>query len=134
PPCPPQPQDAKGSSLLFQRVLDTCSALVLRVETETPKVKDKGKGILIEASKHMKKKDQIEMDAEYARKLQEEINKEHEEGYKNIDWNAALDHKAAKRRKLSEEAQEAKDIRKRLEIVQDEDDDVFVKATPLAQK
>nr|GFC16832.1 hypothetical protein [Tanacetum cinerariifolium]GFC16886.1 hypothetical protein [Tanacetum cinerariifolium] len=59
---------------------------------ETPKVKDKGKGILIEAPKPMKKKDQIEMDAEYARKLQEEINKEHEEAYKNIDWNAALDH------------------------------------------
>nr|GFD01468.1 hypothetical protein [Tanacetum cinerariifolium] len=36
---------------------------------ETPKVKDKGKGILIEAPKPMKKKDQIEMDAEYARKL-----------------------------------------------------------------
>nr|GFC48468.1 hypothetical protein [Tanacetum cinerariifolium] len=31
-PCPPQPQDAEGSSLLFQRVLDTCSALILRVE------------------------------------------------------------------------------------------------------
>nr|GFD50514.1 hypothetical protein [Tanacetum cinerariifolium] len=51
---------------------------------ETPKVKDKGKGILIEASKPIKKKDQIEMDADYARKLQEEINKEHEEAYKNI--------------------------------------------------
>nr|GEW03139.1 ribonuclease H-like domain-containing protein [Tanacetum cinerariifolium] len=36
--------------------------------------------------------------------------------------------------KLSEEAQEAEDLRKRLEIVQDEDDDVFVEATPLAQK
>nr|GEW27675.1 hypothetical protein [Tanacetum cinerariifolium] len=192
---------------------------------ETPKVKDKGKGILIEAPKPMKKKDQIELDAKYARKLQEEINKEHEEAYKNIDWNAALDHvqskepqyikryhgmkkkpqtefearknmifylkntkgykmyffkgkkydeillifqakfnanmkflfksreemekedeeiiksinetpaqKAAKRRKLSEEAQEADDLRRRLEIVQDEDDDVFVEATPLAQK
>nr|GEY50162.1 putative ribonuclease H-like domain-containing protein [Tanacetum cinerariifolium] len=147
---------------------------------ETPRVKDKGKGILIEASKPMKKKDQIEMDAEYARKLQEEINTEHEETYKNIDWNATLDHgmkydeilpifqakfdanirflfksreemeaedqeiiksinetpaqKAAKRRKLSEEAQEAKDLRKRLEIVEDEDDDVFIEAIPLAQK
>nr|GEU39488.1 hypothetical protein [Tanacetum cinerariifolium] len=58
---------------------------------ETPKVKDKGKGILIEAPKPMKKKDQIEMDAEYARKLQEQINKEHKESYKNIDWNAAFD-------------------------------------------
>nr|GEY90608.1 hypothetical protein [Tanacetum cinerariifolium] len=192
---------------------------------ETPKVKDKGKGILIEALKPLKKKDQIEMDAEYAKKLQEEINKEHEEAYKNIDWNVAFDHvqskepqyikryygmkkkpqteseackniifylkntedfkmdffkgkkydeilpifqarfdanmrflfksreemeeedeeiiksinktpaqKAAKRRKLSEEAQEAENLMKRLEIVQDEDDDVFVEATPLAQK
>nr|GEZ45555.1 reverse transcriptase domain-containing protein [Tanacetum cinerariifolium] len=42
--------------------------------------------------------------------------------------------KAAKRRKLSEEAQEADDLRGRLEIVQDKDDDVFVEAIPLAQK
>nr|GEX48426.1 hypothetical protein [Tanacetum cinerariifolium] len=192
---------------------------------ELTKVKDKGKGILIEAPRPIKKKDQIEMDAEYARKLQEEINKEHEEAYKNIDWNVTLDHvqskepqyikryhiikkkpqtefearknmisylkntegykmeffkgktydenfpifqarfdanikflfksreemekedeeiiksinetpaqKATKRRKLSEEAQEADDLRKRFVIVQDEDDDVFVKATSLAQK
>nr|GEZ60789.1 hypothetical protein [Tanacetum cinerariifolium] len=32
PPCPPQPQDAEGSSLLFQQVLNTCAALALRVE------------------------------------------------------------------------------------------------------
>nr|GEZ65842.1 hypothetical protein [Tanacetum cinerariifolium] len=123
---------------------------------ETPKVKDKGKGILIEASKPMKKKDQIEMDAEYARKLQEEINKEHEETYKNIDWNAALDHsreeieeedeeiiksinetpaqKAAKRRKLHEQAKEDKDLKKQLEVVDDEDDDVFIEATPIGRK
>nr|GFC50637.1 hypothetical protein [Tanacetum cinerariifolium] len=31
-PCPPQPQDAEGSSHVFQQVLDICSALVLRVE------------------------------------------------------------------------------------------------------
>nr|GFC63590.1 hypothetical protein [Tanacetum cinerariifolium] len=36
---------------------------------ETLSVKDKGKGILVEDPKPMKKKDQIEMDAEYARKL-----------------------------------------------------------------
>nr|GFB09457.1 hypothetical protein [Tanacetum cinerariifolium] len=125
---------------------------------ETPTVKDKGKGILIEDPKLMKKKDQVEMDAEYAKKLQEELNKEHEEAYKNIDWNAAFDHntegykmeffkgktyanssnlssqKAAKRRKLSKDAQEVDDLKKRLEIVQDEDDDVFVEATLLAQK
>nr|GFB12489.1 hypothetical protein [Tanacetum cinerariifolium] len=45
-----------------------------------------------------------------------------------------LSSQAAKRRKLSEEAQEAEDLRKRLEVVEDEDDNVFVEATPLAQK
>nr|GFA34909.1 hypothetical protein [Tanacetum cinerariifolium] len=136
---------------------------------ETPKVKDKGKGILIEALKPMKKKVQIEMDAEYhgmkkkpqteseARenkifylkntkgykmdffkgkkygeilpifqdkfdanmrflfKSREEMEAEDEEIIKSI--NETLAQKAAKRRKMSEEAQEAEDLRKRLEIV-----------------
>nr|GEV46455.1 hypothetical protein [Tanacetum cinerariifolium] len=138
---------------------------------ETPTMKDKGKGILIEDPKPMKKKDQIEMDVEYAKKLQEELEKWHEEAYKQIDWNDAFDHvqaketqfdanmkflfktreemekedeeiiksinetpaqKAAKRRKLNEEAQKADNLRRRLEIVPNEDDDVFVKAVPLA--
>nr|GFC48590.1 hypothetical protein [Tanacetum cinerariifolium] len=34
PPCAPQPQDAEGSSFLFQQVLATCSDLALRVEDE----------------------------------------------------------------------------------------------------
>nr|GEY03569.1 putative ribonuclease H-like domain-containing protein [Tanacetum cinerariifolium] len=38
----------------------------------------------------MKKKDQIELDAEYARKLHEEINRV--EFNKDIDWDAAIDH------------------------------------------
>nr|GFA35797.1 hypothetical protein [Tanacetum cinerariifolium] len=101
---------------------------------ETLKVKDKGKGIMVEAPKPMKKKDQIEMDAEYARKLQEDIDRDHDGFNKDVDWDAAMDHKAAKRRKLSEEAQEAEDLRKRLEVVEDEDYDVFVEATPLASK
>nr|GFA27561.1 hypothetical protein [Tanacetum cinerariifolium] len=62
----------------------------------------------------------------------EEMEKEDEEIIKSINETPAQ--KAAKRRKLSEEAQEADDLRKRLEIVRDEDDDVFVEATPLAQK
>nr|GEZ65754.1 hypothetical protein [Tanacetum cinerariifolium] len=57
-----------------------------------PTVVDKGKGILIETPNSMKKKDQIELDAEYARKLHEEINKDHEEINKDIDWNAAIYH------------------------------------------
>nr|GEZ49758.1 hypothetical protein [Tanacetum cinerariifolium] len=157
------------------------------------------KGILVETLKPIKKKDQIELDAEYARKLHEEINRD--KFNKDIDWDAAMDHvnqksnnpqyikryqgmkkrpqteseahknmmiylkntagykmdffkgmteemeeedqeiiksinetsvqKAAKRSKLSEEAQEVEDLRKRLEVV---DDDVFIEATPLARK
>nr|GFC60226.1 hypothetical protein [Tanacetum cinerariifolium] len=93
---------------------------------KTPTVKNKGKGILIEASKPLKKEDQVEMDAE------EEMEKEDKEIIKSINETPAQ--KAAKRRKLSEEAQEADDLKKRLEIIQDEDDDVFVEATPLTQK
>nr|GFC58741.1 hypothetical protein [Tanacetum cinerariifolium] len=42
--------------------------------------------------------------------------------------------KAAKRRRLNEEAQEVEDLKKHLEVVNDEDDDVFTEATPLARK
>nr|GEY72885.1 hypothetical protein [Tanacetum cinerariifolium] len=198
-----------------------------KTPVETPKLKDKSKGILIETPKPMKKKDQIELDAEYARKLHKEINKDHEEINKDIDWDAAIDHvkqksmrnqyikryheikkrpqtesearknmmaylkntdgykldffkgisydeirpifqarfdanmrflfkireemeeeyrevlksinetpaqKAAKRRKLNKEAQEVEDLKKHLEVVNDEDADVFTKATPLARK
>nr|GEV33483.1 hypothetical protein [Tanacetum cinerariifolium] len=96
-------------------------------------------------------------------KLKEKA-KDHEEINKDIDWDAAIDHvnqksknphqkemeeedqeviksinetpvqKAAKRRKLNEEAQEAEDLKKRLEVVDDKDDDVFIEATPLARK
>nr|GFB14303.1 hypothetical protein [Tanacetum cinerariifolium] len=65
-------------------------------------------------------------------KTREEMEKEDEEIIKSI--NETPTQKAARRRKLSEEAQVADDLKKRLEIVQDEDDDVFVEATPLAQK
>nr|GFC69488.1 hypothetical protein [Tanacetum cinerariifolium] len=93
---------------------------------ETPTVKDKGKGILIEDPKPMKKKDQVEMDAEIKKKPQsesearknmisylkntegEEMEKEDEEIIKSINETPAQ--KAAKKRKMSEEAQEADDL------------------------
>nr|GEX06463.1 hypothetical protein [Tanacetum cinerariifolium] len=97
------------------------------------------------------------------RKGVEEINKEHEEAYKNIDWNVALDHAQSKepqyikryhgmKKKPQIESEARKNMifylkntegykmdffkgkKKRLEIIHDEDDDVFVEATPLAQK
>nr|GEW23618.1 hypothetical protein [Tanacetum cinerariifolium] len=178
-----------------------------------------GKGILAEDPKPMKKKDQIEMDAEYARKLQEEeeshvqakdvqakdvqakgiqyikryhgykkkaqseseacknmiaylkntegfkmaffkgkiydqiwpifqarfdanmrfllksrkeMEKEEEEIIKNI--NETLAQKAAKRRRLREQAKEDENLEKQLKVVVDEDDDVFIEATTIGTK
>nr|GEX65173.1 putative ribonuclease H-like domain-containing protein [Tanacetum cinerariifolium] len=42
--------------------------------------------------------------------------------------------KAAKRRKLHEQAKEDEDLKKQLEVVDDEDDDVFIEATPIGRK
>nr|GEX48279.1 hypothetical protein [Tanacetum cinerariifolium] len=55
------------------------------------KSKDKGKGIIIEEPKLMKKKQQVKMNEEYARKLHAELNKDID-WYKDIDWNATIDH------------------------------------------
>nr|GFA45261.1 hypothetical protein [Tanacetum cinerariifolium] len=54
------------------------------ISTQT-KSKDKGKGIMVEEPKPLKKKQQIEMDEEYARKLHVELNED-------IDWDVAIDH------------------------------------------
>nr|GEZ36843.1 hypothetical protein [Tanacetum cinerariifolium] len=190
-----------------------------KTPTETTS-KDKGKCILVEESKPMKKKQQVKSDEAYARKIQEEFNQD-------IDWETAIDHvkqrakeepfiqryqvmkkrpqteaqarrnmmmylkntagftlhffkgmsyddirpifeakfnanlefllktkeqieeeesraialinetsaqKAAKRRRLNKEAEDVKELKKHLEIVPDEDDNVFTEATPLARK
>nr|GFD19574.1 hypothetical protein [Tanacetum cinerariifolium] len=55
----------------------------VKTPTETTS-KDKGKGILVEEPKPIKKK-QVELDEAYARKLQEEFNQD-------IDWEATIDH------------------------------------------
>nr|GEV59763.1 ribonuclease H-like domain, reverse transcriptase, RNA-dependent DNA polymerase [Tanacetum cinerariifolium] len=155
------------------------------------KSKDKGKGIMVEKPKPLKKKQQVEMDEEYVRKLHAELNKD-------INWDTAIEHvkqkakedpanvvgfrldyfkgmsyddirpifeakfnsnieflpktkeqieeeesralqsinetpaqKAAKRRKLNEEVE---DHKRHLEIIPDEDDDIYTEATPLAKK
>nr|GEX88819.1 hypothetical protein [Tanacetum cinerariifolium] len=62
-------------------------------ETATPstiihseaKSKDKGKWILVEEPKPLKKQAQIEQDKAYARELEAELNK-------NIDWDEVIDH------------------------------------------
>nr|GEW44412.1 hypothetical protein [Tanacetum cinerariifolium] len=54
------------------------------ISTET-KSKDKGKRIMVQEPKPLKKKQQIKMDEEYARKFHAEINK-------YIDWDVSIDY------------------------------------------
>nr|GEZ00045.1 hypothetical protein [Tanacetum cinerariifolium] len=190
------------------------TSTIIPAETKS---KDKGKGILVEELKPLKKKQQIKQDEQYARELHAELNK-------NIDWDEVINHvkikakedpdvkkyqalkrkpqteaqarknmmlylknvagfkmdyfkgmsyddirpifeakfnsnvafllktkeqveedesralqrlnetpadKAAKRRKLDEEVEE---LKRHLQIVPNEDDDVYTEATPLARK
>nr|GEV50321.1 hypothetical protein [Tanacetum cinerariifolium] len=106
-----------------------------------PKSKDKGKGILIEEPKPLKKQAQIEQDKAYARELEAELNA-------NINWNEVIEQKkrqaikskrknetseekAAKKQKLDEEVEE---LKTHLQIVPNNEDDVYTKATLLALK
>nr|GEU43415.1 uncharacterized mitochondrial protein AtMg00810-like [Tanacetum cinerariifolium] len=161
--------------------ITAASTIISAAEPQVPAAtitaaRDKGKGIMVEEPKPLKKKQQVEMDEEYARKLHAKLNKD-------IDWDVAIDHvkqKAKKdpavqryqfikkkpqteaqarknmimylknvasfrldyfkgmsyddipkRRKLNEEVE---DLKIHLEIVPDEDDDVYTEATPLARK
>nr|GFA05149.1 hypothetical protein [Tanacetum cinerariifolium] len=57
-----------------------------QANTITPaRTKNKGKGIMIEEPKPIKKKQHVEMDEAYARKLHEELNHD-------IDWDVAIEH------------------------------------------
>nr|GEV01750.1 hypothetical protein [Tanacetum cinerariifolium] len=136
--------------------------------TNTPvetKSNDKGKGILVEEPKPMKKKQQVEIDEAFARKLQEELDHFKEISYDDIrlifeaKFNSNLKfllktkeqieeeesraitiinetpaQNAVKRRRLNEEAEDVEELKRHLEIMPDEDDDVFIEATPLARK
>nr|GFB16758.1 hypothetical protein [Tanacetum cinerariifolium] len=82
-------EHAKKQAEIYNLDLDHSSKVLSMQEDDSD---DKGKGILVETPKPMKKRDQIEMDAEYARKLQEEIDRDHDGFNKDIDWDATMDH------------------------------------------
>nr|GEU77506.1 hypothetical protein [Tanacetum cinerariifolium] len=69
---------------------------------------------------------------EFLLKSKEQIEEEESRAIAIINETPAQ--KAAKRRKLIEEAKEAESIKQNLQIVPNEDDDVFTEATPLARK
>nr|GEX11354.1 hypothetical protein [Tanacetum cinerariifolium] len=123
-----------------------------------PKSKDKGKGILVEELKPLKKQAQIEQDEAYTRELEakmdffrgmsyddirpifekyfnsnvaflEKSKKElKEEGSKALKRTSeSSKQQGAKKQKLDEEV---KELKKDLQIVPNDEDDVYTKATP----
>nr|GEX03936.1 hypothetical protein [Tanacetum cinerariifolium] len=144
------------------------------IHTE-PKSKDKGKEIMVQEPKPLKKRAQIERDKAYAIELEAELNKNINlddvkkqmtyfkgmsyddirpifEKYSNSNvtflektkeqleeedsralkrTSVSLEEKAVKKQKLDEEVEE---LKKHLQIVPNDDDDVYTEATPLALK
>nr|GEV42636.1 hypothetical protein [Tanacetum cinerariifolium] len=167
----------KGVVIRDLKESTTTTSTIIPAETKS---KDKGKGILVEELKPLKKQQQIEQDEKYARELEteaqarknimvylknvvgfkmdyfkgmsyddmhpiferyfdlnvaflqktkEKIKEEESRALKRI--NETPVEKAAKRQKLDEEVEE---LKIHLQIVPNEDDDVYTEATPLARK
>nr|GEW85544.1 hypothetical protein [Tanacetum cinerariifolium] len=152
----------------------TTSSTIIHSEA---KYKGKGKGILVEEPKPLKKQAQIKQYEQYARELEAELNKtidwdENVAGFKmdyfngmsyddirpifekHLDSNVAFlqktkeqideeDSRALKRLNESQEEKEAKkqkleeeveELKRHLQIVPNEEDDVYTEATPLTRK
>nr|GFB46031.1 hypothetical protein [Tanacetum cinerariifolium] len=109
--------------------------------------------------KPLKKQAQIEQDEAYAMELKAELNKNidwddvidhvqrkqkednatkeqiNEEDSKALKrMNESQEDKAAKKKKLDEEDEEVKELKRNLQIVPNDEDDVYTEATPLALK
>nr|GEX89284.1 hypothetical protein [Tanacetum cinerariifolium] len=69
---------------------------------------------------------------EFLLKLKEQIDEEENRALESINETPAQ--KAAKRRRLNEEVKDDEEIKQHLEIMPDEDNDVYTKATSLARK
>nr|GEV07957.1 hypothetical protein [Tanacetum cinerariifolium] len=77
------PSAARRRKGVVIRDLEETVALSIIIHTE-PKSKDKGKGIMVEEPKHLKKQAQIKQDEAYARELEAELNK-------TINWDDVID-------------------------------------------
>nr|GFA81900.1 hypothetical protein [Tanacetum cinerariifolium] len=110
---------------IYQIDMDHAVKVLSRQEDE-PEVQEAVEDIDWDvAINHVKQKDKEDP---YVQRYQEEENRALE------SINETLAQKAVKRRKLNEEAKDVEDIKQHLEIVPDEDDDVYTEATPLARK
>nr|GEW74770.1 putative reverse transcriptase domain-containing protein [Tanacetum cinerariifolium] len=109
---------------------ESTTSPIIPAETKS---KDKGKRILVEEPKPLKKKQQIKQDEQYKYgyllKTKEQIKEEESRALKRINKTPAK--RAAKRQKLDEEVEE---LKRHLQIVPNKDGDVYTEATLLARK
>nr|GEX32049.1 hypothetical protein [Tanacetum cinerariifolium] len=101
-----------------------------KTPTET-KSKDKGKGMYYDDIRLIFEA-KFNANMEFLLKLKEQIEEETNRAIESINETSAQ--KAAKRRRLNEEAKDVEELKQHLVIVPDEDDDVYTKANPLARK
>nr|GEX40292.1 hypothetical protein [Tanacetum cinerariifolium] len=77
------PSAARRRKVMVIRDLEETATPSVIIHSE-PKSKDKGKGIMVEEPKPLKKQAQIKQDEAYARELEAELNK-------NIDWDEMVE-------------------------------------------
>nr|GEY34629.1 uncharacterized mitochondrial protein AtMg00810-like [Tanacetum cinerariifolium] len=113
--------------------------LTTRTSSLKAHVKDKGNAKLVKELKVLKsRKAHIAIDEEVARRIEAEWNADMQD---NIDWNETakkqkgneLEKENAEKQNM-EEQQEAEELKRNLEIIPDDEDDVFVNVAPLSSK
>nr|GEW56417.1 hypothetical protein [Tanacetum cinerariifolium] len=142
--------------VVIQDPEEATSTVVVHSEVQS---KDKGKGILIKDPKSLKGQEQIEQDEAFARQLKgmtcseirpllekhhncnqaflEEVNEEVTVPKKEVEVEGhkreggSLEKEITKKQKINEEAEE---LKSHLQIISNNDDDVYIEATPLASK
>nr|GEW27520.1 putative ribonuclease H-like domain-containing protein [Tanacetum cinerariifolium] len=146
--------------VVIQDPEETTSSVIVHTEVQS---KDKGKGILIKEPKPLKGQAQINQDEVFARQLEAELNaninwNDVMEQVKTSERqnNAVMRYQALKRKPLTEAQarknmmiylknmheiakkhrmdEEAEELKGHLQIVSNDDDDVYTEATPLASK
>nr|GEW75004.1 hypothetical protein [Tanacetum cinerariifolium] len=154
-PKPSAPRRRRG--VIIQDPEETATSVIIYSEVQS---KDKGIRILIEEPKPLKGQAQIDMDEAFARQLKAELNANinwndviepiFEKHYNSIQaflekveeevtvqkegnkrQGGSLEQDIAKKQRMDEEAEE---LKIHLQIVANDDDDVFTEATPLASK
>nr|GFA57261.1 hypothetical protein [Tanacetum cinerariifolium] len=86
-----QGRTTESQAQIYKIELEYANKVLTAIIHFEAKSKDKGKGILVEEPKPLKKQAQIEQDEKYARELEAELNR-------YIDWDEVIDHVQGKQK------------------------------------